>query len=653
MAENDLQQVTETLQEQNKMIEDQNDQSDLVIMSIGERIDDLADNIQAPLTAQASRTGAVVEKLSIDIQQQAKKSVEGLRKKATDTIENAPKLAMAQLDPVTATLLGQAGEASKNAFNYIKSFGSVIKGKDEEQKEEQDQTQEEINEAEDAVINAFDNLDDSINDGFDKLLAFLQGESLDELESRREAREAQQLSFDAPDEQEDDDGDQKENILEKLANFNEVLDGMVGKLGKILFVGLTPVAAAIGVVVGLIQGYGKELRLIGKTLSSAANAIGKVFSVQRIGGAFTGIIDTYRSVVERIRSAFTSLTTVVSNMMKPITGAVNKAKAAGGFLSNIFSGLSRLGSIVTTVSGVVSKLFVPLRFIMVGFSTLKGALDGFKEGGILGGIQGAVTGFFTSLVGVPLDLIKGMTSWVLEKLGFDKAAAFLESFSFSDIIKDIIALPYNLLRGAKDFIVDKLTSFSIGDFFGNIANTASNFMRDLLRGVLPDPSVDRGFIKNLAVKAIPNDLYRIAGINPETGEIEAGSESEGQLADLDNATEDEDDRFGGDRNLQRRVDRARRRNARMRANANNNEAEVSRSSAPQNVQSGDQLQLQTAARRAAELEQQQAVSGGAGGNVNVASNVVNNSNTTLQNRPPASSQPDNMSDTMMAAGFAP
>ena len=41
------------------------------------------------------------------------------------------------------------------------------------------------------------------------------------------------------------------------------------------------------------------------------------------------------------------------------------------------------------------------------------------------------------------------------------------------------------------------------------------------------------------------------------------------------------------------------------------------------------------------------------GNVNVATNVQNNSNVTTQTRPPASSQPDNMSDTMLTAGFAP
>jgi len=41
------------------------------------------------------------------------------------------------------------------------------------------------------------------------------------------------------------------------------------------------------------------------------------------------------------------------------------------------------------------------------------------------------------------------------------------------------------------------------------------------------------------------------------------------------------------------------------------------------------------------------------GNVNVATNVQNNSNVTTQTRPSASSQPDNMSDTMLSNGFAP
>ena len=604
MAEQNLQQVTQALQEQNEISEDQSARSAAVIESIGERVEDAFAN--APMVEQReSRSAAVIGKLSEDIQSKAKESVEGIKKSAIDTVKNAPDLVMAQLDPVTATVLSQVGGATKSAFQYVQSFGSVIKGKDEEQKEEQNETQEQIEMTGSETVSSIEKLDNSIIDGFERLLAFMKGDSLDDLERRREAaREQTQIpALTSQDEEEED-----ENLLSKLANMSEILD----TVGPILLNALTPLAVGIGVVVGIVKGYATELRLIGRAISGVAKLFSRVFSARAISGSFTGIVSLFQNTVSRIRSGFTVLSETVGRIIKPISEAVNRAKAAGGFVTRVVGGFARLGSIVGSVAGVVSKLFVPLRAIMIGFETIKGAIQGFKEGGLLGGLQGAVTGFAKALIGVPLDLIKKMTSFVLDKLGFDKAASFLESFSFSDIIEDIVSLPYDLLKSAKDWIVNKLTGFSIGDFIGNIAETGGNFIRDLLRGILPDPSVDRGYIKNLAVKAIPNDLYEFAGINPETGEIVPGSESDEQLAGLD------------------------------------------RGSSPEQIRSGDQLQMETAARREVEL------SGGANrrsnrdtGNVNVSSNVVNNSNTTLQNRPGAASTPDNMSDTMMTSGFAP
>ena len=718
MAEQNLQQVTQALQEQNETTEEQSDRSAAVIESIGERVEDAFAN--APMTEQReSRSAAVLGKLSSDIQSKAKESVEGVKKSAVDTVKNTPKLAMAQLDPVTATVLGQVGNATKSAFKYVQSFGSVIKGKDEEQKEEQNETQNKIEETADDTVNSIENLNDSINDRFEELLAFLQGQSLDELEARREAARAQtEMPALAP--QKDGKEEEGEGLLSKLANVSEILD----TIGPVLLKALTPLAVGIGVVVGIVKGYAKELRLIGRAISGVAKLFGRVFSVRAISGSFTGIVSLFQNTIGRIRSGFTVLSETVSRITKPIAETVKRAKAAGGFVARILGGFARLGSTVGSVAGVVSKLFVPLRFIMVGFETIKGAIQGFKEGGILGGIQGAVTGFFKSLVGVPLDLIKGMVSFVLDKLGFDNAAAALRSFSFSDIIADIVAIPYDLVRSAfsflkkqfgfdgeglpsvvdiisglytlpydlvrsvvawvagklgfdqaeeflssfsfsdivksivmapfnllvkaKDWIVDKLSS--VGDFFGDMADTGRNFIRDLLRGVLPDPSKDRGFLKNLAVKAIPNDLYRLAGINPETGEIVPGSESEGQLAGISDESTEDDDRFGGDKGLQRRVDRARRRYGLDEPDSGSDVAPAS----PSNVAAGDELQMETAAKQEAERERQRGSGAGSGGgNVNVASNVTNNSNTTLQNRPGAASTPDNMSDTMMTAGFAP
>jgi len=746
--ENNLQQVTQALQKQNEITEDQSARSAAVIESIGERVEDSLTNIPRLEKQESSRSAAVIEKLSADIQNQTKKSVEGVKKQAVSTVKNVPKLAMAQLDPVTATVLGQVGGATKSAFKYVQSFGSVIKGKDEEQKEEQkeeqDETQEQLESIEDTFLDSLDNLDDSINHGFGRLLAFMQGQSLEDYERQREEAIAQEELLNKMDMSQLAGPGQEggnEELQAKLTAIDIVLTNL-SRVGPLLLKVLTPFAVGIGVIVGLVQGYAKELRLIGTAISKVAGLFGKVFSARATGGAFTNIIEMFRSTVTRIRGAFNALSTAVSSMLEPVMRVITRlraftrlmrmrVKAAGGFLSKILGGFAKLGNTVKSVAGVVTKLFIPLRFFMVAFETIKGALDGFKEGGFLGGIQGAITGFLKALVGIPFDLIKGIVAFVLDKFGFDNAAEFLRSFSFSEIIADIVAAPFNLLKGAvnwikkqlgfdgsglpsivdiisglytwpfdllrsvtawalgklgfdkaaeflssfsfsdilkaivmapfnllvkaKDWIVDKLSS--VGDFFGNMANTAGNFIRDLLRGILPDPSVDRGFIKNLAVKAIPNDLYRLAGINPETGEVTAGSESEGQLAGLDEGGgQSDEDKYGGDPAIQARVARAQARADAMRAGAKEQGNYVERGSNPAQVQSGDELQMANAEQRNAELEQRVAARAGgqgSGSNVTVASNVTNNSNTTLQNRPSASGFPDNLSDSMMQAGFVP
>ena len=616
MVEQNLQQVTQALQEQNETTED-----------------------------QSARSAAVIGKLSDDIQKKAKESVEGVKKSAVDTVKNTPKLAMAQLDPVTATVLGQVGNATKSAFKYVQSFGSVIKGKDEEQKEEQNETQNKIEETADDTVNSIENLNDSINDRFEELLAFLQGQSLDELEARREAARAQtEIPALAP--QKDEKEKEGEGLLSKLANISEILD----TIGPVLLRALTPLAVGIGVVVGIVKGYAKELRLIGRAISGVAKLFGRVFSVRAISGSFTGIVSLFQNTIGRIRSGFTVLSETVSRITKPIAETVKRAKAAGGFVARILGGFARLGSTVGSVAGVVSKLFVPLRFIMVGFETIRGAIQGFKEGGFLGGIQGAVTGFFKALVGVPLDLIKGMVSFVLDKLGFDKAAAFLESFSFSDILKSVVMAPLNLLSKAKDWLLSKfgLDPETVPDPLDIIMDIIKAPFK--LLGDLRDWISERvGGLVGKFANFIPGPIKSLLGLNDD--DTEGDGESRGVVGTAVGTAKDiggfVSELFGGD-------DESKTVESSGRSRRESRNVEVSTGSSPDRVRAGDELQLEGAARREAEL------SGGAnrranrdGGNVNVSSNVVNNSNTTLQNRPGAASTPDNMSDTMMTAGFAP
>jgi hypothetical protein len=136
-------------------------------------------------------------------------------------------------------------------------------------------------------------------------------------------------------------------------------------------------------------------------------------------------------------------------------------------------------------------------------------------------MKGGITGLLNGLVGGLLDLLKDGLSWILEALGFDKAAKILDSFSFSKLIEDVVGGFYDMVEGMVRYVIDLFQKGpaqaleKIGDVMSNIADAAKNVLKSLLRAVLPNPAGST--IEKIASKAIPDAVYEFAGINPKTG----------------------------------------------------------------------------------------------------------------------------------------
>jgi hypothetical protein len=182
---------------------------------------------------------------------------------------------------------------------------------------------------------------------------------------------------------------------------------------------------------GVMQGLGKLASL----LKFDSPAMMKVFAKISKFGSY--IVAPFIEAGKMLGSLF--------NIGQKIAGSV-------GFIGKAFGSF---GTILKFTSKIVSKLFPPLLIIMTIFDTIKGMIDGFATGGILGGLKGAITGFFNSLIFGPLDLIKDMTAWVLDMLGFDKAAEFLNSFSFSGIFTMIVDGYFNLITSIANGIMEQ------------------------------------------------------------------------------------------------------------------------------------------------------------------------------------------------------
>lgn len=223
---------------------------------------------------------------------------------------------------------------------------------------------------------------------------------------------------------------------------------------------------------------------------------------------FRNIISFVETVFGKIAEAFKFVKTLIVNFFKPIgeglklikegsavvSGGVGKVFSMINGVKEFFTGIGKwLGGFSKVFSGffkIAGKLAYPITIIMGLFDGVTEAIKGYEEGGILGGIQGFLTGVLNSIIGSFLDLIKNVVSWVLGALGFEDAEKFLDSFSFSDMIKDFIDAIFHPIDTMKTlfakigewfakFEIPKFKIPLIGEFgpwkpFAGVANTAAN-----------------------------------------------------------------------------------------------------------------------------------------------------------------------------------
>ena len=195
--------------------------------------------------------------------------------------------------------------------------------------------------------------------------------------------------------------------------------------------------------------------------------IGKFFSaiVKPFMFPFEGVID---DIVKPFKGIFQAtegpsvMSRIIGAITKPFTAVMELAGKAGDMIKSAFSIFDEGSRFMTVLGGigkVIGRLFFPLTLIMTAYDTVKGTIAGFEKEGIIGGLKGGVEGFFNSIIGAPLDLLKDAAAWVIKKLGFDESAEALQSFSFSDIITNIIYAPIEILKRAVNALIEGIASF--------------------------------------------------------------------------------------------------------------------------------------------------------------------------------------------------
>ena len=179
---------------------------------------------------------------------------------------------------------------------------------------------------------------------------------------------------------------------------------------------------------------------------------------------------------------------ILADFFKPIREffSISEDSFLGRTWKNIKSAFSIFdeGSVFMKTLGALGRTIGRLAWpVTVIFGIIDSVTGYFKEyvdddGNIKkGGLIGSLSGLLEGLVGMPLDLIKSAVSWIAGKFGAAKVEDFLDSFSITEMIRNIIMTPIAAIQAALNQIIEGIASYIEGSSF--IPNSVAEGIRRL------------------------------------------------------------------------------------------------------------------------------------------------------------------------------
>ena len=332
--------------------------------------------------------------------------------------------------------------------------------------------------------------------------------------------------------------------LTTTAWFDSIKSGVTTKLGA----GIETIDAGLDSIKATTNGFidGVKLSAMSKLTPAIEFAGTKIDSFKssitgfldnantRATNAFTGTAETldakatavktsvqkFFDGIPRLKITMPEGIGAIGESIKAVFGSLDEGTGVLGFLGKVGGFLKPLLTpfefVLKTVMRPITQIFLSLIDFVVGFydgfTGTDGSFGDKLKAGIEGGIKGIIKGFTEAIDMIFIDL----PAWLLEKLGFKGIADKLREFSLTAVVDPVWEAVKNFFKNM--FNDPSGTMMSIARGAGNMAE---NFIKTILRMILPDPGADRAWYdpRGLVAKAIPDSVYEYAGMNPQTGAI--------------------------------------------------------------------------------------------------------------------------------------
>ncbi len=249
-------------------------------------------------------------------------------------------------------------------------------------------------------------------------------------------------------------------------------------------------------------GYGKGFaQIIGEAFDLLRSSILTKFGIDPATGKMLKLTGDAAEDASPIARVIGRVTIMIRSLFRPIRAT---ADALGSFFkSDAFKGISKfVGSGGKAILAIFKKVFFPIGLVFAAFDGIKAFMESDAQT-IIGQLGEGIGGFVGDFIGAPFDLLKSGIEWIMTNwLGFgedSKALQMLKGFSFEDLIKKIVAGPFQIIEAGYLFIKDLFTDpteafknlwtnlgqafpFSFGVFlFDNLIKPAWDFVTGIFK----------------------------------------------------------------------------------------------------------------------------------------------------------------------------
>jgi len=242
-----------------------------------------------------------------------------------------------------------------------------------------------------------------------------------------------------------------------------------------------------------------------KVLSKGFNAIKNFLfgsfdggDVKSIKGFASGIMQRVSDFFKPVRTFF-SADGPIGKIGKVISKAFGFLKAGSGFMKILVG----IGRVIGKIAWPITVLFALIDGIG-GFFEAFGVTEGSGIKKFVVGLLGAFAGVVSGIFGVIPDLLKEVVSFIAGLFGFDQVKEVLDSFSFTDMIKNIIMSPIVMLKRALNAILEgvatTIENLEVTAFGKSVGIPGRDKLAESLRSMKFDTEDDEAYTEKVARK---------------------------------------------------------------------------------------------------------------------------------------------------------